>query len=63
VNMGPTPLRAHGVETALAEGASATDAAGAAAEGTEPSADINATAEYRGHLARVLTRRALEAMV
>ena len=63
VNMGPTPLRARGVETALAEGASAADASGAAAEGTEPSADINATAEYRGHLARVLTRRALEAMV
>ena len=56
-------MRARGVEMALAEGASATDAAGAAAEGTEASADINATAEYRGHLARVLTRRALEAMV
>lgn len=63
VNMGPTPLRARGVEAELAEGGSATDAAGLAAEGTEPSSDMNATAEYRGHLARVLTRRALEAMV
>jgi carbon-monoxide dehydrogenase medium subunit len=62
VNMGATPLRASGVEVALANGASAADAAEAAAEGTEASADINATVEYRGHLARVLTRRALEAV-
>ena len=60
VNMGATPLRASGVESALAGGASATDAANAAADGTEPSSDINATPEYRSHLARVLTRRALE---
>jgi carbon-monoxide dehydrogenase medium subunit len=60
VNMGATPLRARGVETALAGGATPGDAAAAAAEGTEPSADVNATAEYREHLARVLTRRALE---
>jgi carbon-monoxide dehydrogenase medium subunit len=62
VNMGPTPLRAAGVEAALAAGASAADAAAAAAEGTEASGDINATVEYREHLARVLTRRALEAV-
>ena len=55
-------MRAAGVEAALAGGASTTDAANAAAEGTEPSADINATTEYRAHLARVLTRRALEAI-
>lgn len=62
VNMGATPLRARGVEAALASGAGAVDAAGAAAEDTEPSSDVNATAEYRSHLARVLTRRALEAI-
>jgi len=59
VNMAPTPVRAGAVEEALASGASATDAAELAAEGLEPTADINATADYRRHLARVLTRRAL----
>jgi carbon-monoxide dehydrogenase medium subunit len=62
VNMGATPLRARAVEAALEGGATPRDAAAAAAEGTEPSSDINATAEYREHLARVLTRRALEAI-
>jgi carbon-monoxide dehydrogenase medium subunit len=61
VNMGSTPLRAAGVEDALAGGSSLGDAAERAAEGTEPPADLNATAEYREHLARVLVRRALEA--
>jgi carbon-monoxide dehydrogenase medium subunit len=60
VNMGPTPLRAPGVEAALAAGASAADAAAVADEGTEPSSDLNASEEYRRHLARVLVRRALE---
>ncbi len=60
VNMGGTPLRASGVEAALAAGASAADAAAHAAEGTEAPADINATSGYREHLACVLTRRALE---
>ena len=62
VNMGATPLRARGVEAALAGGASVADAAAVADDGTEPSSDINATPEYRSHLARVLTRRALEAI-
>jgi carbon-monoxide dehydrogenase medium subunit len=61
VNMGPTPLRAGAVEAALAQGASAADAAQYAAEGTEPTSDLNASPEYREHLARVLVRRALEA--
>jgi len=61
VNMGSTPLRASAVEAALAGGASIEDAAQAAAEGTEPPADLNASPEYREHLARVLVRRALEA--
>lgn len=60
VNMGPMPLRAAAVESAVASGASAADAAGAAAEGTEPSADANASVEFRRHLAQVLVRRALE---
>ena len=60
VNMGSTPLRAAAVEAALASGASAAEAADVAAEGTEPSEDLNASAEYRRHLARVLVRRALE---
>lgn len=61
VNMGSTPMRAAGVEAALAAGASAADAADHAAEGTEAPADLNATPEYREHLSRVLVRRALEA--
>jgi aerobic carbon-monoxide dehydrogenase medium subunit len=61
VNMGATPLRASGVEDALAAGASVADAAQHAAEGTEPSSDLNASAEYREELSRVLTRRALDA--
>jgi carbon-monoxide dehydrogenase medium subunit len=61
VNMGPTPLRATAVEDALASGAGAVDAAALAAEGTEAMGDANASVEYREHLARVLTRRALEA--
>jgi carbon-monoxide dehydrogenase medium subunit len=60
-NMGTTALRATAVEQALRSGASVEDAAEQAAEGTSPSADINASVEYRRHLARVLTKRALVA--
>lgn len=60
VNMGSTPLRASAVEEALAGGASAADAAQRAAEGAEPLADLNASVEFRTHLAKVLVRRALE---
>jgi aerobic carbon-monoxide dehydrogenase medium subunit len=60
VNMGATPLRAPGVEEALRSGASPSDAAARADEGTEPPDDLNASAEYRRHLAHVLVRRALE---
>lgn len=59
-NMGPTPLRARGVEEALAAGADAAAAAERADEGTSPPADVAASADFRRHLARVLTRRALE---
>jgi carbon-monoxide dehydrogenase medium subunit len=62
-NMGSTPLRARSVEQALA-GQPATDeavraAAAAAAEGTNPPSDLNGDADYRRHLATVLTRRAV----
>jgi carbon-monoxide dehydrogenase medium subunit len=60
VNMASMPIRATAVETALAAGASAADAAAVADEGTSPSADLNASEEYRRHLARVLVRRGLE---
>lgn len=59
VNMGATPLRATAVEEAIAAGANAKDAAAQAAQGTSPTEDLNATVEYRAHLARVLTERAL----
>ncbi|SNR70263.1 FAD binding domain-containing protein [Blastococcus mobilis] len=62
-NMGPTPLRAHAVEAALvdveATGEAVAAAAEHAAEGTSPSSDLNAQADYRQHLATVLTRRAV----
>jgi carbon-monoxide dehydrogenase medium subunit len=60
-NMGSRPLRAAHTEAALASGAPIPDAAALAAEGTEPVQDMHADADYRRHLARVLTRRALEA--
>jgi len=59
-NMGPTPLRATAAEQALAAGASPAAAADRAADGTSPGEDMHADREYRRHLARVLTRRALE---
>jgi carbon-monoxide dehydrogenase medium subunit len=60
VNMGSTPVRAATVEERLRGGAAAADAAAAADEGTDPPSDLNASPEFRRHLARVLTRRALE---
>jgi carbon-monoxide dehydrogenase medium subunit len=58
--MGLTPLRAAGVEAAVADGAAPAEAAGRAADGTAPPSDSSASAEYRTHLAQVLVRRALE---
>jgi len=60
VNMGATPIRASAVESALASGASASEAAGHASDGLQPPEDLNASADYRRHLATVLVRRALE---
>ncbi|MEZ5270974.1 MAG: xanthine dehydrogenase family protein subunit M [Ilumatobacteraceae bacterium] len=60
VNMGSTPILATSVSGALAQGASISDAAQLAAEEAEPQSDLNASPEYRVHLAKVLVRRALE---
>jgi carbon-monoxide dehydrogenase medium subunit len=62
-NMGPRPVRASAVEQALA-GVAADEAAVAAAtahadEGTDPPSDLGGAPDYRRHLARVLTRRAV----
>ena len=59
-NMGATAVRAGGVEEALSSGSDPAAAAEHAAEGTSPPSDHNASADFRQHLARVLTRRALE---
>jgi aerobic carbon-monoxide dehydrogenase medium subunit len=59
-SMGATPLRARGVEEALAAGASPAEAAARTAEGTSPPSDVSGSAEYRAHIAQVLVRRALE---
>jgi carbon-monoxide dehydrogenase medium subunit len=62
-NMGSTPIRATAVEQALTGAAPDGVAAAAehAAEGTSPASDLNGKADYRQHLARVLTRRAVSA--
>ena len=60
VNMGSVPVLATSVATAIAGGASIADAAQLAAAEAEPQSDLNASAEYRVHLAQVLVRRALE---
>ena len=59
-NMGERPLRAAGVEQALAEGADPATAAERADEGTSPPSDTFGSAEYRRELSKVLVRRALE---
>ncbi|HEX2413813.1 MAG TPA: xanthine dehydrogenase family protein subunit M [Thermoleophilaceae bacterium] len=63
-HMSSTPVRASATEAALRGGPLDADAIGVAAEqaaeGTDPPGDLNATPEYKRHLARVLTRRALE---
>jgi len=62
-HMGTTPLRATQVEQALVgqpvEAGRIRAAAEAAAEGTDPPGDLNATPDYKRHLARVMTRRAV----
>lgn len=66
-NMGSTALRAAGVEEALvgqpATAEAIKAAAARAAEGTSPPSDTNGDADYRRHLATVLTGRAVQAAV
>jgi len=59
VNMGSTPILASAVADAIAGGASVADAAEHAIDNAEPQHDLNASVEYRTHLAKVLVRRAL----
>jgi len=61
-NMATQPLRAHAAETALQGmelGGQVRQACAEAAAGTSPPADLNAQPDYRRHLARVLTHRAV----
>ena len=60
INMGSTPVLAARVSAALAGGASVADADQLAATEAAPTHDLNASVEYRVHLAKVLVRRALE---
>ena len=60
VNMDFKPVRAEALEEAIKNGASAEEASELAAEGLEPPSDLNASTEYRSHLARVLTKRGLQ---
>ena len=59
VNMDSVPVLATSVSAAIASGASIEDAAAEAAAQADPTGDLNASVEYRQHLARVLTKRAL----
>ena len=62
-NMAGTPVRARAVESALVGQSMSEEtvraAAQAAAEGTSPTSDADAGSDYREHLARVLTGRAV----
>jgi len=61
-NMGSTPIRPASVEAALvgaSDLAAVKQAASTAADGTSPPSDLGAQADYRQHLARVLTARAV----
>ncbi len=66
-NMAAVPLRASAVESALVGQPATTEvimaAASHAAEGTSPATDGNADTEFRQHLAKVLTGRAVAAAV
>ena len=62
-HMASTPLRATATEEALRgqplDNDHIVSAAFRAADGTEPTGDLNATPDYKRHLARILTARAI----
>ena len=58
-NVGPTPVRAKSVEDALKKGAKPEEASEHASDGLDPAGDLRASPEYKKHLARVLTKRAI----
>jgi aerobic carbon-monoxide dehydrogenase medium subunit len=60
VNVSDTPVRARQVEQALDSGARYGEAAQLASEGLDPTPTLRASADYKRHLARVLTRRVIE---
>jgi len=60
VNLARTPRRGAAVEQALAGGASPAEAAARSGEDIDPTGDVRATAEYKRHLAQVLTARTLQ---
>jgi carbon-monoxide dehydrogenase medium subunit len=60
VNVSDTPVRAHAVEQALDAGADYADAAQLASDGLDPTPALRASADYKLHLTRVLTRRVIE---
>ena len=59
-NAAPTSVRASGVEQALASGASPAEASRQAVQGLDPSSDLRGSADYKKHVAQVLTQRAIE---
>ncbi len=59
-NMGATAVRARAAEEKIASGGSIDEAAKLASEGSDPPSDQAASADFRRHLAVVLTRRALD---
>ena len=62
-NAAMTPVRASGVEQALSSGASPSEAAKQSSQGLDPASDLRGSAEYKTHLAEVLTQRAIEGAV
>jgi carbon-monoxide dehydrogenase medium subunit len=59
-NMGPVPFRARAAEQALAEGPERLRPRNSPRRAPSLGEDVHADRRYRQHLARVLTRRALE---